>query len=651
MKSTKSLFPELVVDFPPAAGRTEPTVWIRRLVVVDRREPDIEPIRTISFRRGLNIIATEPPRTDDTRPVGHNVGKTLLTRLIRYCLGEQYLATESVRKSLARVLPGGYVLAEVAVNTVCWVVARPVGENPSGEAWACQADDWRTLLGSVRDAEKFPVFVEALEQATVSNFAEMTLPHQERPIRWHDLLAWLSRDQYCRYRHPLEWRARHTESGTVDLHPEDASLLIRAVMDLLDAQEKSLVARHRKLLRDKNAKSATAKKTEGGLAKTRDFLEQRLQMEITTLGDDLFAAAAKQQAEARKLRLEQDLKDMSEQSPLADLNRQLRDAEDAVTRKEEELQVRLSDRQIAEGNLRSSQEASDEDFAASFGDLAIGCTLPPGQCPLKDPTRKPGERNPLREFVVNEKTVELQKLDQQTAELRTQLQELRQASIAAKDARDQEQANFDTERERIEMDLVRAKALIEEADGYCQSLQANQQITQELAQIESQVEESRAAHHAARGQVAGRQRTLNAHFNRVLSALVGARSQGRIDIDMRGLHLAVDGEDATPGEALATSCAIGLDLACLSASISGLGQLPRLLIHDSPREGDLELHIYGRLFDFVRVLEAAYGDREPAFQYIVTTTTPPPEEFNDDHFVRARLHARDKSGLLLRAQF
>ena len=651
MKSTRSLFPEPDADFPPAADRTEPTVWIRRLVVVDRREPDVEPIRIVDFRRGLNIIATELPSPDDRQPVGHNVGKTLLTRLIRYCLGEQFVASESVRKSLGRVLPDGYVLAEVVVNTVSWVVARPIGENPSGDAWACQADDWRTLLGSVRDAAKFPVFVEALEQATVSGFADMTLPHQERPIRWQDLLAWLSRDQYCRYRNPLEWRARHTESGTVDLHPEDASLLIRAVMDLLDTQEKSLVARHRKLLRDKNAKSAEAKKAEGSLAKTREFLEQRLQTDSATLGDDLFADAAERQAEARKVRLEQDLQGLPEQSPLADLTRQLREAEDAVTRKDQELQVRQADRLIVEGELRSSQEASDEDFAATFGDLAIGCSLPPGQCPLKDPARKPGERNPLREHVVNEKTVELQELDQQTAELRTQLQELRQAATAARDERDRQQAEFDADRQRIEMDLVRAKALIEEAEGFCQSLQAYQQITQDLAQVEAQVEESRGAHHVARAQVARRQQTLNAHFTRVLSALVGTRSQGRIDIDMRGIHLVVGGEDVTPGEALATSCAISLDLACLSASISGLGQMPRLLIHDSPREGDLELHIYGRLFDFARDLEAAYGDREPAFQYIVTTTTPPPTEFDDDHFVRVRLHARDQHGLLLRTHF
>jgi hypothetical protein len=126
MKSTKSLFPELDANFPPAVDRTEPSVWIRRLVVVDRREPDVEPIRCVDFRRGLNIIATEPPSPEDRRPVGHNVGKTLLTRLIRYCLGEQHLATESVRKSLGRVLPDGYVLAEIVVNAVSWVVARPM---------------------------------------------------------------------------------------------------------------------------------------------------------------------------------------------------------------------------------------------------------------------------------------------------------------------------------------------------------------------------------------------------------------------------------------------------------------------------------------------------------------------------------------------
>ena len=62
---------------------------------------------------------------------------------------------------------------------------------------------------------------------------------------------------------------------------------------------------------------------------------------------------------------------------------------------------------------------------------------------------------------------------------------------------------------------------------------------------------------------------------------------------------------------------------------------------------DIEPVLYERIFRFVRDLELAYGEREPAFQYIVTTTTPPPAELGQPPFVRLMLDARDEAGLLL----
>jgi len=57
----------------------------------------------------------------------------------------------------------------------------------------------------------------------------------------------------------------------------------------------------------------------------------------------------------------------------------------------------------------------------------------------------------------------------------------------------------------------------------------------------------------------------------------------------------------------------------------GQGWHPRLIIHDSPREADLSPDIYRKFFLLaVDQIEAAYGDADPGFQYIVTTTEPPP---------------------------
>ena len=94
---------------------------------------------------------------------------------------------------------------------------------------------------------------------------------------------------------------------------------------------------------------------------------------------------------------------------------------------------------------------------------------------------------------------------------------------------------------------------------------------------------------------------------------------------------------------------LAFDISSIAASISGIGHHPRLLIHDSPREGDMEEPLFHQLFQIARNLELLFGDNEPSFQYIITTTTPPPAEVADENgpFVRLTLDARNPAEHLL----
>jgi hypothetical protein len=73
--------------------------------------------------------------------------------------------------------------------------------------------------------------------------------------------------------------------------------------------------------------------------------------------------------------------------------------------------------------------------------------------------------------------------------------------------------------------------------------------------------------------------------------------------------------------------------------------MPDFLLHDSPREADLGLSIYHRLFQFARNLQR-FGP-VPLFQYIVTTTTEPPREFLDEEWRRLTIHGAPASERLL----
>ena len=89
-----------------------------------------------------------------------------------------------------------------------------------------------------------------------------------------------------------------------------------------------------------------------------------------------------------------------------------------------------------------------------------------------------------------------------------------------------------------------------------------------------------------------------------------------------------------------------LDLAVMRMSIEGLTHLPAFLIHDSPREADLGLGVYHRLFHFVCDLEN--GGDGPSFQYIVTTTTSPPSALRTDPWLVETLGGAAEDRLLRR---
>ena len=53
---------------------------------------------------------------------GHGASKTLLSRLLRYCLGEATFANEDQRRSIAAKFPGGLVGAEIVIAGTVWAV-------------------------------------------------------------------------------------------------------------------------------------------------------------------------------------------------------------------------------------------------------------------------------------------------------------------------------------------------------------------------------------------------------------------------------------------------------------------------------------------------------------------------------------------------
>jgi hypothetical protein len=169
---------------------------------------------------------------------------------------------------------------------------------------------------------------------------------------------------------------------------------------------------------------------------------------------------------------------------------------------------------------------------------------------------------------------------------------------------------------------------------------------------DKEIEESLEKQRVARARLRDKRQQLSRYFDYVLKALISPEAGGQIELDAKGVFPRPNRMVAASGEALSTSATVlAFDLACLIGYVCGLGHLPGLLLHDSPREADMEAPLYHRLFGLAADLERIFEDAEPSFQYIIATTTPPPPELDCDPYVRLRLDARDETKLLLGKRF
>jgi hypothetical protein len=643
-----SFFPDEDLPIEPASDRAEPVLWIRRLVVVKDRVPDAHVIRDVAFRPGLNVIRAVERPTGDTRLIGHSVGKTLLTRLIRYCLGESHFATEPVLDRITAAFLDAYVLAEVTVSGRRWVVARPLRDAPIGSSWSVETDDWRAGLAEPSNLQRFGDFLDVVTQATVGGLPELHLPNADRPARWLDLFAWLARDQETRYQHPGEWRSPEANSGTARLHRDDASLLIRWAMGLIDAGEIRMIVERHGFLREYAEAQGEFGRLTAYLNASLDPLRARLELGDSDLPEQFFVTRARQQAEQRIQSLEGLLTEFTDEAQVDCLHGEAVATGQAVAVASQELERERGLRDAGELELRQRRESSPDDYYRTF-EPRRNC--PQDQCPFNPANWSDTTADPERERHIAELEAVLARHDRQIEALEEQLPILTQRHAEA-------ELRFVTERRHREQNIDgtlrqigRWQQLTEEIEDYAATLRRRDEAETRIARLEREIRESRERQEMARNAQEDRRRQLSRYYDWTLKRLVGPDAGGAIGLDARGLHPEPERTVAANGAALATLASVlGLDLACLTASVCGLGHHPRLLVHDSPKEADLETVLYERIFLLALELERAFGQRSPSFQYIVTTTTPPPMEVAEEH-IRLVLDARDENGLLLKRWF
>jgi hypothetical protein len=192
-----------------------------------------------------------------------------------------------------------------------------------------------------------------------------------------------------------------------------------------------------------------------------------------------------------------------------------------------------------------------------------------------------------------------------------------------------------------------AQRNIDEADRYAVLVAEQNDTLVSIQENEGKlvrVRETLAAHRDSAADVVS---DLSRKFDAVMRELVPADISGKVVLDGLGMQLKVElgGERSTA--AIDSWKVVVFDLATLVMTIEGRARLFGFLLHDSPREADLGISLYARLFDFARTLER-FGP-SPLFQYIVTTTTEPPLEYRQEPWLRLTLRGAPAAERLLRA--
>lgn len=631
MAQQLELLPQATLDLRPKDGHSEPRLWVRRFVVW--RSPGVI-VRQETLRPGLNIVWSPDPSdlvaTDgETSALGHGSGKTLFCRLIRYCLGEERFAQDAQRESISAAFTAGMVGAEVMLDGRQWAIVRSIGNErrdiaiPDGDLDALAAADV--------EATGMRPFLDAVEADILSSEVAALMPG-DRPRRaWLIALAWLSRDQECRFDHVLDWRSSASDSASParGLSRTQSLDALRTLLGTIGHEERALrvsIERHERV--GSETRELGAHRAWEVQERTNRVCRALSLDPATLLPGPLGVDSLRQAASAAFARVALVL-------PTADVANigSLRITRDDARAHEMTLrdgvaqlrgQIPELERLVAaiRGEMPALSFAAHEALnqVCPICEVSIDRALAEG-CRLSHKLLDPVEtRQRWNERVSTLADAQRRLEESQTQRSRLEA-ELRRAS---RDLADRQGRLDQAERanDLRSAEWYRTRRLMDDVEDLARLADEQRESEAAATHLKDtvQTDRDRVATHRGRG---GRAFERVAHFfDFFVRRLVTPKARGRIAFDKSGLRLAIElgGERST--SAIESLKVVAFDLAVMCVSMEGETHLPAFLIHDSPREADLGLSAYHRLFDLVRGLEDV--SERPLFQYIITTTTRPP---------------------------
>ena len=643
--------------------RNRPLVWVKQIVLFDSIHPILE-IRRISFSMGLNIVQGEANEKVDTFESGHGIGKSTVCRLIRYCLGERSFGQRHIVEEVKNCFPKAYVGAVIEVEGVDWAVLRPLGHR--GKEYARPGVSVLELISS-HESAPYDDFISKIETVTLGRFVERDIFSIGQPIQWLHLLAMCSRDQESRYDLYWNWRDSRSDSGSPKFgKPKgDAALCVRAVLGIFDSTERKLrkqleeleesLPRIRTKIKEKQAEpSFHITRLQGSLA--TDF-GVKIVTDASVEQDGLFGLS--QSANVRMEELGKELAKINEQ--LTPLDRQISLAAVSLSERLELYEKQSAGSEAVEDGtssllneldkLRSQRQAVTERESRLCvpGNIMVGdCSIVQSRRAELD--RKLAEQQRItlpqvsdREQAAAQLSAQAKRHDDPTNRLRQQLDDLNR------------QKNDLVERRRTLNDLIRRLPTVttelKRWDAVFRGTEPNTEL--ELLLVEATTAEMNitSTKNELSGIIEGQGKRIGffeTRFNKIVQQTVNNEFRGVVEIEEDEIIFRIKREKSLSGEAYETLAVLLADIALLAEGASTSIHHPGFLLHDSPREADLNLRIYERMLEASASLMRPNSSGEVPYQYIVTTTTLPPKNLQDESFTKLKLSGG--SGSLFKRQ-
>jgi len=631
--------PDLFADAPltvvPRAGDTAPRLWVRRLTLWKDAQTCV---RDIALRPGLNIVWSPDPADSageadavSNNRLGHGSGKTLFCRLLRYCLGEERHSGDEQRQHIAAALPDGYVTAEVIVCGELWGVVRPLGGGR--EHHAVQGQQPQVLLASLpTQPSGMTPLVDAIQRHVLTEPIAKLMQVERPQDPWLIALAWLTRDQECRFDKVLDWRAAESESGS-PVRSMSQTRVLEALRALLGAIGNEEIETRAEITKEEDRAKASSTEVDRLLwqvRRSRREAAEAVGLPVEDLPEGKLCVDMLQRTAAERLAKLAKVDSADLQGTVPELRA-----------KHEMQQGVVAELEKKEAAATATVDALNALLPALRGEMIAGkMKVHDATVPVCIICEVPIDRALAEGCGLSHKIPDLNAVRKRAQELEGKVQEcglnlkanedvVRAVKLALPPARARQR--------ELKMALDAAEKARDARSGAWRGAQAARDGAKRLTDLYEELECARGKFdkqseviEAKRDQLgnyreAAQRATfdqLSTKFNAMIRALVAPEAKGHVVLGTDRLKLNVELGGSRSTAAIESLKVIAFDLAALAMSIEGKTHIPAFCVHDSPREADLGLSVYQRLFEVV----AKMGEIQPVlFQYIVTTTTSPPQ--------------------------